>query len=130
MNNIINWDHFKAIGPDEEIGKLEMLLIEKNINSSDLNKIFKNLQPKNFTEQKKEVVTSLTIKETADFLGCSQSKIRIGLQRGLFTFGKAFASPSKTRKNFTTYSYYISKHQVEEYVGMTYEQFLERKGEN
>ncbi|WP_065107537.1 hypothetical protein [Streptobacillus moniliformis] len=77
-----------------------------------------------------EIHETLINKETADFLGCSQSKIRIGLQRGLFTFGKAFASPSKTRKNFTTYSYYISKHQVEEYVGMTYEQFLERKGEN
>ncbi|WP_065107652.1 DUF1977 domain-containing protein, partial [Streptobacillus moniliformis] len=67
---------------------------------------------------------------TADFLGRSQAKIRIGLQRGLLTFGKAFASPSKTRKNFTTYSYYISNHQVEDYVGMTYEQILERKGEN
>ncbi|WP_064579416.1 hypothetical protein [Streptobacillus moniliformis] len=32
-----------------------------------------------------EIHETLINKKTADFLGCSQSKIRIGLQRGLFT---------------------------------------------
>lgn len=72
---------------------------------------------------------TLTVKETAEFLGCSQQKIRIGLQREIFKFGTAIPHKSATRRNFTSYSYHIPKKKVEEYLGVTYEEWLGNKNE-
>lgn len=70
--------------------------------------------------------TTLTIKETSDFTGMSQSMLRVGLQQGIFQFGYAVKINSDKNGKFT---YNIQKRGVEEYVGLSYEKWLEsRKG--
>ncbi len=65
---------------------------------------------------------SLSVKETAHFLGINPSRVRIGIQRNIYPFGVAI--PSKNGINF---SYYIPKKEVEEYLGIKYEDFLKGK---
>ena len=70
--------------------------------------------------------TTLTIKEASDFTGMSQSMLRVGLQQGIFQFGYAVKINSDKNGKFT---YNIQKRRVEEYVGLSYEKWLEsRKG--
>ena len=70
--------------------------------------------------------TTLTIKEASDFTGMSQSMLRVGLQQGIFQFGCAVKINSDKNGKFT---YNIQKRGVEEYVGLSYEKWLEsRKG--
>lgn len=70
--------------------------------------------------------TTLTIKETSEFTGMSQSMLRVGLQQGIFSFGYAVKINSDKNGKFT---YNIQKRGVEEYVGLSYEKWLEsRKG--
>lgn len=70
--------------------------------------------------------TTLTIKETSEFTGMSQSMLRVGLQQGIFHFGYAVKINSDKDGKFT---YNIQKRGVEEYVGLSYDKWLEsRKG--
>ena len=48
----------------------------------------------------------LTVEEVAKRMGCSQQKVRIGIQRGKYTFGVAFKLGGE--KNFT-YTIYPEK---------------------
>lgn len=66
--------------------------------------------------------TTLTIKEASDFTGMSQSMLRVGLQQGIFRFGYAVKINSDKGGKFT---YNIQKWGVEEYVGLSYEKWLE-----
>lgn len=66
--------------------------------------------------------TALTIKEASDFTGMSQSMLRVGLQQGIFRFGYAVKINSDKGGKFT---YNIQKRGVEEYVGLSYEKWLE-----
>ena len=69
---------------------------------------------------------TLTVKEASDFTGMSQSMLRVGLQQGIFQFGYAVKINSDKNGKFT---YNIQKRGVEEYVGLSYEKWLEsRKG--
>ena len=68
--------------------------------------------------------TTLTIKEASDFTGMSQSMLRVGLQQGIFQFGYAVKINSDKNGKFT---YNIQKRGVEEYVGLSYEKWLESK---
>lgn len=70
---------------------------------------------------------TLSIKETALFTGLGAQQIRIGLQRKILPFGVAIGKPSKTRKDFTVYRYHIPLKQVEDYMGIKYEDYLKRK---
>ena len=70
--------------------------------------------------------TTLTIKETSEFTGMSQSMLRVGLRQGIFRFGYAVKINSDKGGKFT---YNIQKRGVEKYVGLSYEKWLElRKG--
>lgn len=53
---------------------------------------------------------SLSVKEVAERMNKSQQFVRIGLQRGIFSFGYAVKMSSK-------WTYHISRKQFEEYVG-------------
>ena len=69
---------------------------------------------------------TLTVKEASEFTGMSQSMLRVGLQQGIFQFGYAVKINSDKNGKFT---YNIQKQGVEEYVGLSYEKWLEsRKG--
>lgn len=69
---------------------------------------------------------TLTVKEASDFTGMSQSMLRVGLQQGIFRFGYAVKINSDKDGKFT---YNIQKRGVEEYVGLSYDKWLEsRKG--
>ena len=69
---------------------------------------------------------TLTIRETSEFTGMSQSMLRVGLRQGIFRFGYAVKINSDKDGKFT---YNIQKAGVEEYVGLSYEKWLElRKG--
>ncbi len=69
---------------------------------------------------------TLTVKEASEFTGMSQSMLRVGLQQGIFQFGYAVKINSDKNGKFT---YNIQKRGVEEYVGLSYEKWLEsRKG--
>ena len=50
------------------------------------------------------------VEEAAKLLGVSQQFIRIGLQRGNLPFGTCV-------KTSTKYTYHISKHLLEQYIG-------------
>jgi hypothetical protein len=52
-----------------------------------------------------------TVKDVARLMGKNEMFVRIGLQRGLLTFGLAIKTSSK-------YSYYINPSQLEEYLGI------------
>ena len=53
---------------------------------------------------------SLSVREVAERMNKSQQFVRIGLQRGIFSFGYAVKMSSKL-------TYHISRKQFEEYVG-------------
>lgn len=72
---------------------------------------------------------TLTVKETAEFLGVSTNNIRIGLQRGCYSFGTAVGKPSVAIPNRINYKYHIVKSKVEDYMGVSYEDFLKIKEE-
>ncbi len=55
---------------------------------------------------------SMTIAEVAEKLGKSQQFVRIGLQRGILTFGTAQIMPNKNK-----YTYYISPALFFQYIG-------------
>lgn len=74
--------------------------------------------------------TTLSVKETAEFLGISEQAVRIGLQRKIFNFGTAIGTLSKTRPNFMTYSYHIPIKKVEDYMGLNYNEWLMEKEKN
>ena len=52
----------------------------------------------------------MKVKEAAKLLGKSEQFVRIGLQRGILTFGYAVRMSSK-------WSYHISEHKIYEYIG-------------
>ena len=56
----------------------------------------------------------MTVKECAELLGKSEQWVRVGLQRGRLPFGYAVMLS-------TRWSYHISKHQVYDYLGITYD---------
>lgn len=54
----------------------------------------------------------LTIKEAAEAMGISQQFLRVGIQKGIFTFGKAMQLSGEK------YVYYINKNHFEEETGI------------
>lgn len=52
----------------------------------------------------------MTVKEAAEKLGKSQQFVRVGLQLGILPFGYAVKMSSK-------WTYHISEHKVNEYLG-------------
>ena len=70
---------------------------------------------------------TLTVKEAAEFTKLGEQQIRIGLQRKILPFGIAIGKPSKSRKDFTVYRYHIPIKQVEDYMGITYEEFKRKR---
>lgn len=73
----------------------------------------------------------LTISETATFLKTSTLKIRFGIINKIFPFGVSIPScnidGSINKNGRKQYSFHTSTKQVEEYIGITYEEFLKNK---
>lgn len=76
-----------------------------------------------------ELKITLTIKETAKFLGKTEQYVRIGLQRKSLPFGSAVQTrePTKTRPR-GSWDYHIPRIQVERYMGCSYARFLKGVG--
>jgi hypothetical protein len=64
----------------------------------------------NLTDSSKEVM-NISVKEAAEIMGKSQQFVRIGLQRGLLTFGTAIKMSSK-------WTYHIPRNKLFEYLGV------------
>lgn len=63
-------------------------------------------------QQDEKTTLKLTVNEAAEIMGVSPQFVRIGLQRGVFSWGYAFKATGKQ------YAYYISKPKFEEAMGI------------
>ena len=75
-----------------------------------------------------KIKQTLTVSETADFMGCGVMKVSMGLRTGSLPFGTAI--PKENAQGTTTWIYHIPIAKVEEYMGMSYEEFLRLKENN
>ena len=69
--------------------------------------------------------TTLTIEETSKFTGMSKPMLRTGLKNGIFKFGYAVKISNEKKSKYT---YNIQLRGGEEYVGMSYDEWLKNGG--
>lgn len=68
--------------------------------------------------------TTLSVKEASNFLGINERTLVSGLKSGSLNIGSAIITKENNKKR---YKYHIPRKKVEEYMGISYEDFLKMR---